>query len=182
MSTNFLEGAEIVLRWNQYAVMNSVWNAPVSRGKVTLRKQKLVFCAFSSLFLASQSLGCKNRSVIKSTKFEIGLPGVESWLFYLSSVGLLYLTSVTSPIIQEQRKFFYFFPPLLFSLYSFILCSFSFSLPPSFPFFFQLASHKGSFLPSEESATCMVDFIHHFPLWRPKKSDTLSTPTSHPVG
>ena len=75
--------------------MNSVWNAPVSRGKVTLRKQKFVFCAFSSLFLASQSLGRKNRSVIKSTKFEIGLPGVESWLFYLSSVGLLYLTSVT---------------------------------------------------------------------------------------
>ena len=157
--------------------MNSVWNAPVSRGKVTLRKQKFVFCAFSSLFLASQSLGCKNRSVIKSTKFEIGLPGVESWLFYLSSVGLLYLTSVTSP----EEVFLFFSSTSFFSLF-FHLMFFLFLSPSLLSFFFQLASHKGSFLPSEESATCMVDFIHHFPLWRPKKSDTLSTPTSHPVG
>lgn len=69
-------------------------------GKVTLGKQKFVFSTFSSMFLACQSLGCKNSSMIKSTKFEIRLPGVESWLYYLASVSLRgsYLTSVISSI------------------------------------------------------------------------------------
>ena len=91
----------------------------------------------------------------------------------------------TSPFltynIGTEEVFLFFSSTYFFSLF-FHLMFFLFLSPSLLSFFFQLASHKGSFLPSEESATCMVDFIHHFPLWRPKKSDTLSTPTSHPVG
>lgn len=132
-------------------------------GKVTLEKQKFIFSVLLSMLL-SISLQCKNSSMIESTTSEIRLPGVESWLYYWSSVSLRGSYWIAVTVLYKIKIEDIFVSYSLFSSSSFLFHLSFFSSSLSFFFLPSITHH-------------FFWGIQVFPSWRPKRPDVLPTPT-----